>query len=55
VKVLPVLHRLARADWITNKQYAPLLAEPPVMAVISVGEIPATLDAGIAVGPAPCP
>src|ERR1039458_5770560 len=40
---------------MTNRFQVPAMAGPPVVAVISVGETTTTLDAGIAVAPAPLP
>ena len=40
---------------MTNRFQVPALAGPSVVAVISVGETTTTLEAGIAVGPAPLP
>ena len=46
---------LVPPESMTHRVQVPAFAEPPVVAVISVGETTTTLDAGIAVGPAPLP
>src|ERR1039458_4489269 len=40
---------------MTHRVQVPALAEPPVVAVISVGETTVTLDAAMAVDPVPLP